>query len=129
MRRPTMDSLLQHCAELGLQVQWAHLTGNLSGCYDHTTKTIWLEADDPEWMNIPNLMHELIHAQRGDDGHQPASIERHINRTVAHALITEDDYARAEQISGARGSGGIAQELGLPRWVVSAYRAELWQHR
>lgn len=122
-----METLVQRCAELGLRVRWTNLPDNLSGCYDHTTSTIWLRNGDPEWMSVPTLMHELIHAHRGDNGHQPAAIERAIDRTVARALITEEEYAEAERISGARGSGGIAAELELPRWVVSAYRAELRQ--
>ncbi|WP_172191192.1 hypothetical protein [Actinomyces faecalis] len=44
---------------------------------------------------------------------------------MARTLITEEDYARAEALTGGRGSGAIAAEMGLPRWVVSAWRAEL----
>lgn len=122
-----METLVQRCAELGLRVRWTNLPDNLSGCYDHTTSTIWLRNGEPEWMSVPTLMHELIHAHRGDNGHQAESVEKAIDRMVARMLITEQEYELAERISGGRGSGAIAVELDLPHWVVAAYRAELRQ--
>lgn len=123
--RPTLDALLRECAEQGVRVCWRRLPGDMEGCYDRARSTIWLQDGDPEWVSLPVLLHEMEHARRGDDGHQPAAVERAIDRCVARTLITEEDYARAEALTGGRGSGAIAAELGLPRWVVSAYRAEL----
>ena len=56
---------------------------------------------------------------------QARAVERRIDETVAHRLITAEEYARAEALTGGRGSGAIAAEMGLPKWVVSAYRRTL----
>ena len=56
-------------------------------------------------------------------------MERRIDEAVAHRLITADDYARAEAVTGARDSGAIAVEMGLPQWVVAAYRRTLRRAR
>lgn len=123
--RPTLDALLTKCTEQGVRVRWARLPAGMEGCYDHARATIWLRAGDPEWVSVPVLLHEMEHARRGDDGHQGHAVEQRINRTVACRLIDVDEYARAEAITGARDSGPIALELGLPKWVVSAFRQTL----
>lgn len=123
--RPTLDALLTECADQGVRVRWRRLPGDMEGCYDRARSTIWLQAGDPEWVSVPVLLHEMEHARRGDDGHQPRAVERRIDETVAHRLITAEEYARAEALTGARDSGAIAAEMGLPRWVVSAYRRTL----
>lgn len=123
--RPTLDALLTKCTEQGVRVRWARLPAGMEGCYDHARSTIWLQAGDPEWVSVPVLLHEMEHARRGDDGHQSRAVERRIDETVAHTLITAEEYARAEAVTGARDSGAIAAEMGVPRWVVSAYRRTL----
>ena len=51
----------------------------------------------------------------------PWAVEARIDRVVARRLITPQEYEAAEVVSGGRGSGAVAVELGLPRWVVRAF--------
>ncbi|WP_195393634.1 DUF6782 family putative metallopeptidase [Actinomyces urogenitalis] len=129
MTRPTLNALLQQCEDAGITVTWTRLASRRRGGYAHASRTIYLTEGMPDDLALPTLMHEMEHARRGDDGHQPRAVERRIDETVAHQLITADDYARAEAVTGARDSGAIAAEMGLPRWVVSAYRRTLRRAR
>lgn len=121
----SLTALLLVCEYQGIAVRWDHLPDRLWGVYSHHDRTITLRAGMSEGQEVATLLHEMEHARRGDDGHQDHAVEQRINRTVACQLITLDDYARAEAITGARDSGPIALELGLPKWVVSAFRQTL----
>ncbi|MDY3678137.1 MAG: hypothetical protein SO046_02815 [Actinomyces urogenitalis] len=125
MTAASLTALLLACEHQGIAVRWDHLPGDMWGVYSHRERTITLRAGMSQGQEVAALMHEMEHARRGDDGHQPRAVERAIDRCVARTLITPDEYARAEAITGGRDSGAIAVEMGLPRWVVSAYRAEL----
>ncbi len=113
----------------GLFVTWVPMAHPQRGAFFLPSRTIYLREDMVDAVALPTLLHEMEHARRGDDGHQPAAVEQAIDRCVARTLITEDDYARAEALTGGRGSGAIAAELGLPRWVVPAYRRTLRRAR
>lgn len=52
-----------------------------------------------------------------------------IDESVARALIAAEEYRAAERVTGARGSGAIACEMGLPRWGVAGYREGLCRGR
>lgn len=127
--RPTLTSALDAAEAAGLFVTWIPLPADLRGAFFLPTRTIYLAHDMSETLALPTLLHEMEHARRGDDGHQPAAVERRIDEAVAHSLITAEEYARAEAVTGARDSGAIAVEMGLPRWVVSAYRRTLRRAR
>ena len=66
----------------------------------------------------------MCHAERGDDGPQPAAVEARINRAVACRLVTVAEYAAAEALAGP-GVGALAVELDVPVWVVEAFRRTL----
>lgn len=123
-RRPTIDALLTECDEQGIFVREVRLPPGWDGAYHRPSRTIYLAAGMRDCDAVPVLMHELEHAARGDDGHQADCVETRINRAVACRLITAEEYAEAERVAGHY-SGAIADELGLPRWVVSAYRQTL----
>ncbi|WP_172120664.1 hypothetical protein [Actinomyces faecalis] len=125
MTRPCLTSLLLTCEHQGVTVRWDHLPGSLWGLYSHRECVITLRAGMSESQEVAALLHEMEHARRGDDGHQTQAVERRIDETVAHALIAAEEYAHAEALTGARDSGAIAAEMGLPRWVVAAYRRTL----
>lgn len=125
MTRPTLTSALDAAEAAGWFVTWVPMADPQRGAFFLPTRTIYLREDMADAVALPTLLHEMEHARRGDDGHQSRAVERRIDETVAHTLITADDYARAEAVTGARDSGAIAVEMGVPRWVVSAYRRTL----
>lgn len=122
--RPSLDALAQQCADQGIIVSWARLPAGRRGLYVLSTRTIYLRHDMPDRLAVPTLMHEMCHAERGDDGPQPAAVEARIDRAVAHRLISVGDYRAAEAAVGPH-PGAIAVALDLPRWVVDAYRSAL----
>ena len=107
---------------LGVFVRWVPLPEGRRGAWHAGSGTIWLAEGMGESAAVAALLHEVEHARRGDECPQPGWVERRIDRTVACRLIRPDEYARAERVSGGRGSGAVAVELGLPRWVVRAFR-------
>lgn len=121
----SLTALLLVCEYQGIAVRWDHLPGDMWGAYSHRERAITLRAGMSQGQEVAALLHEMEHARRGDDGHQSRAVERRIDETVSHRLITAEEYARAEAVTGARDSGAIAAEMGLPRWVVSAYRRTL----
>lgn len=120
----SLGDAVARCEAAGAVVRWAALPTGVRGCYDHETSTIWVRDGMSEHVAVPTILHELHHHLRGDDGPQTAAVEARIDRLVARELITPAAYAAAECVTGG-GSGPIAVELGLPRWVVGAYRSTL----
>ena len=93
----------------------------LWGFTSQATRTVGLHRSLRASQRAATLLHELEHVRRGDEGHQPPAVERFIDETVAARLVDRDAYAFWEGELGWS-TGGIAAELGVPRWVVSAYR-------
>ena len=125
--RPTLESLLADCNRQSITVIAAPLPGTRQGAYCHATRTIVLRRGMPDRLAVPTLMHEMCHAERGDDGPQPAAVEARINRAVACRLVTVAEYAAAEALAGP-GVGALAVELDVPVWVVEAFRRTLRTH-
>lgn len=122
--RPTLESLLADCDRQSITVITAPLPGTRQGAYCRATRTIVLRRGMPDRLAVPTLMHEMCHAERGDDGPQPAAVEARINRAVACRLVTVAEYAAAEALAGP-GVGALAVELDVPVWVVEAFRRTL----
>ena len=122
--RPSLDVLAQQCADQGIIVSWAGLSAGRRGLYVLSTRTIYLRHDMPDWLAVPTLMHEMCHAERGDDGPQPADVEALINRLVACRLIAVGEYAAAERVVGPS-VGALAAELDVPVWVIMAFQRTL----
>ena len=122
MTRPSYDQLLKDAAALKITVKRAHM--NDLGLYDHDARTIWIHSALTDTHAAPVLAHELAHAYRGDNCAQPDHVEKAIDHRVARAFISDEEYARLEAIYGGDATA-IADELSLPRWVVSAFQEYL----
>lgn len=122
MTRPSYDQLLKDAATLKITVKRAHM--NDLGLYDHDAHTIWIHFALTDTYAAPVLAHELAHAYRGDNCVQPEHVEQAIDRRIARDFINDDEYARLEAIYGGDATA-IADELSLPRWVVSAFQEYL----
>lgn len=118
MTRPSYDHLLKDAAALKITVKRAHM--NDLGLYDHDAHTIWIHAALTDTHAAPVLAHELAHAYRGDNCAQPDHVEQAIDHRVARAFISDKEYAQLEAIYGGD-TTMIADELGLPTWLVRAY--------
>lgn len=119
----TIDALLEWCFEQGITVSIGDV-GTDWGRYYRARRSIVLSRALSQRQRLPVLLHEIAHAARGDDGHQPERIERRINEEVSLTLIDPRAYVAAEERFGWS-TGAIAAELELPRWVVQAYRRVL----
>lgn len=122
MTRPSYDQLLKDAAALKITVKRAHM--NDLGLYDHDAHTIWIHSALTDTYAAPVLAHELAHAYRGDNCAQPDHVEQAIDHRIARDFINDDEYARLEAIYGGD-ANAIAEELSLPRWVVSAFQEYL----
>lgn len=120
----SLTEAVARCEAAGAIVRWAALPTGVRGCYDHATSTIWVRDEMSEHVAVPTILHELHHHLRGDDGPQTAAVEARIDRLVARELITPAEYAAAECVTDGS-PGSIASELGVPRWVIHAFRATL----
>ena len=119
-RPPTLDALEEEAAGLGARVARARLHG-ARGLWDSEARTIWIEAAYSDAWAAPVLAHELEHVKRGDAGPQRLGVERLIDERVARLFVDPVRYARAEGLVGPD-PVLIADELGLPAWVVRAWR-------
>ncbi|MBS6101793.1 MAG: hypothetical protein KH751_04160 [Actinomyces sp.] len=116
---PTLDDMLGHAASLGITVCRAKLKGAL-GLWDAKTRHIWIDSRLTDSAATPVLAHELLHVQRGDNGHQKPDVEQAIDAHVAFLMVDPKAYAQAESLYETDTSA-IAEELNLPEWVISAY--------
>lgn len=97
-----------------------------NGQYCRTLNTIFVNArlhSLPKNV-ISTLAHEYAHHLLGHDGPQPACEEERADRLAAQMLITPAEYALAERLHEGN-AVGLAEELGVPIWVVKAYREAL----
>ncbi|MCD4557201.1 hypothetical protein [Schaalia sp. lx-100] len=116
------DAIAAHGAEI---VETEHVTGGVWGRYLKPRKLVLLRKGLTHVGKIAALLHELEHVKNGDDGHQSPHEEERINRTVAHAVITADEWNRATQVLSAPRLEDIAVELNVPLWVVESYADSL----
>ena len=117
---PAFDVLVEEAVGLGARVERARLRG-ARGLWDCAARTIWIEAAYSDAWAAPVLAHELEHVRRGHTGPQGPGIERLIDERVARMFVDPVRYARAEGLVGPD-PVLIADELGLPAWVVRAFR-------
>ena len=77
--------------ELRTDVVYAHLPDDLTGLYDHETRTIYLDRRCHEHTLRCTLEHELVHAERGDCHigipHLDAKQEETVERIAARRLL------------------------------------------
>lgn len=120
----TEDQLLAELDAMGLAVETRFLPGTQRGYYSLRGKLVVIR----EGMSYPQrrstLAHELMHARRNDDGHQPPHIEGRINKEAAQLLISPFEYALAERLHGPH-VVAIARELEVSLSIVQAYQQML----
>lgn len=116
---PTTTQLIDHATQHGIRVCWAPPTWHRQAGY--ADSTIWLRRDLTDAETRSLLAHEIAHHHMGHTGPQPPEVEERVWEEAALMLITIDDYADAEEVHGWH-SPAIAEELGVTREVVSAFR-------
>lgn len=118
-----MDLCFAHCADLGIEVQWADLGEYLRGEYDWRDDSIVLNCRLTRRQAAATLAHELGHQRFGDTCSTPAN-ERRAWQYGAALLITPDQYAAAESVVGHH-VAALAIELGVTPRLIRAWR-EWW---
>lgn len=118
----TEEDLINACVRLGVHVVF--LPFPLAGAYYHDAGLIVIDSRLPTASQRATLAHEYIHALRGHVGPQEAHIEACVDRQAARLLVSPAEYMLAERLYGADVEM-IGEELGVPVWVVIAYREAL----
>ncbi|MCF6376939.1 ImmA/IrrE family metallo-endopeptidase [Nocardioides KLBMP 9356] len=121
----TLDELLWHCADLGVDVEWADLGPTKHGGYKASTDVITLSHRLTRRQAIATLAHELGHRAFGDRCSTPA-VERRAWEYAAAFLITPSEYARAEAEVGCH-MAALAEHLDVTPKVIEAWRR--WAHK
>lgn len=126
---PTIETLTAWCEKNQIKLYpESGFLANLWGAYFDQTRAIYISREIPSSWVLPVLAHETFHAVAHHDGHQPAPVEARIDEAVAQAIINPSDYRFWESQYGWS-TGGIAAALGVPRWIVEAYRRKLAQQQ
>lgn len=120
----TEEQLLAELETMGITVDTRKLTGTLRGYYNHREHLIAIRQGLSYSQRRTALAHELVHARRGDDGHQGPDVERRVDQEAARLLISPVEYALAERIHGPN-VAAIARELEVTVSMVEAYRQAL----
>lgn len=115
-----LDTLFRHCADIGLQIDWADLGPARHGEYRATSDRVTLNLRLTRRQTISVLAHELGHRQFGDRCSTPV-VERRAWEYAAAFLITPSEYARAERAVGCH-EGALAAELEVTPKVIEAWR-------
>lgn len=126
---PSLESLTAWCEkhQVALFLD-TDMPGDWQGIYLDNLRTIYINRRTPASWLVPVLAHETFHAAAHHNGHQPAPVEARIDEAVAQAIINPSDYRFWESQYGWS-TGGIAAALGVPRWIVEAYRRNLSKTR
>lgn len=114
---------LDHLAEaLNCRViETDNLDPGLNALYLHHHRAIVIRRDLDPYTRRSCLAHELAHCFHGDEEHDDPRLERRANQWASRLLISEDEYAAAEQIHGPHPQA-IAWELGVTPDVVITWR-------
>lgn len=112
----------------GARIVYEPLAGGRAGEYRHRTHTVALDLFLTPIQELCTAAHEASHAHHRDvrpAGRTAQQIqEARADADAARLLINPRDYVAAEAIHGPR-PGAIAEELGVSRWVVETYQAQL----
>lgn len=118
--------VFQHCADLGIQVEWASLGDNRRGEYRRHGDRIVLNLRLTARQAVSTLAHELGHHRFGDRCSTGAN-ERRAWEYAAALLITPEEYEEAEEVVGHQVSA-LALELGVTPRLIEAWR-DWWLQR
>ncbi len=126
VRRDRLDLLHQHCADLGLDVDWDDLGEYRRGEYHRVGDRVVLNLRLTRAQATSTLAHELGHQRFGDTCSSPPA-ERRAWQYGAALLITPGQYAAAEDLVGHHLSS-LALELEVTPRLIEAWR-DWWQKR
>jgi Zn-dependent peptidase ImmA (M78 family) len=126
LSRDRLDHLFQHCADLGIDVEWADLGPIRHGQYRATTGVITLNIRLTRRRSIAALGHELGHREFGDTCSTPLT-ERRAWEYAAALLVTPAEYRQAEERVGHH-VADLAAELEVTTKVIEAWR-RWWETR
>lgn len=102
----------------------AFLPYHLAGAYNHGPGLVIVDSRLPLGEQVAVVAHEYAHALAGHDGCQSVDVEAVVDWRAARLLVSDAEYALAERLrDGCK--FGIAEELGVPAWVVEAYQCAL----
>lgn len=111
---------MQHCADLGIEVEWADLGDRRRGEYHRDGDRIVVSLRLTRRQATATLAHELGHQRFGDRCSTPAG-ERRAWEYGAALLVTPAQYAAAEWAVGHH-LAALAIELGVTPRLVEAWR-------
>lgn len=126
MTRDRLDHVFQHCADLGIDVEWEDLGATKHGEYQLQGDRIVLSLRLTRRQTIACLAHELGHREFGDRCSTPP-VERRAWEYAAAFLITPSEYRAAETEVGHHLSA-LAAELEVTPKVIEAWR-RWWEKR
>ncbi len=126
MTRDRYDLVMQHCADLGIEVSYDDLGSKRRGEYRWWTDGVALNPRLDRRQSTSTLAHELGHRRFGDRCSNPAA-EKRAWEYGAALLITPQDYRKAEQLVGHHVSA-LAIELGVTPKLIEAWR-RWWETR
>lgn len=118
--------IFQHCADLGIVVDWDDLGSKRRGEYRLDADRIVLNTRLSRRQVTSSLAHELGHREFGDSCSTPR-IERRAWEYAAAFLVTPAEYRRAEEEVGHHVSA-LAIELEVTPKVIEAWR-RWWETR
>lgn len=113
------DLLLQHCADLGIDVEYVDLGPKRHGEYHHERSLIQLNERCTAAQLLSGLAHEVGHALYCENG-QTANCRR-ADEVGAALVIEVAEYAEAEYSAGEH-PGAVAAYLGVTRRLVLGWR-------
>lgn len=104
-------------APSGIGISTADLAGDVMGLWDQATRTIWLDSRLTFAERRCTLVHELVHAERGDipcvDAVLDLRQERRVEREAARRLVNLEDLADAVRWSNDQAEVADALEVDL----------------
>lgn len=121
MTRDRFDIIAQHCADLGVPVEWDDLGEYRRGGCQVGGERIYLNLRLTAAQAASTLAHEVGHWEWGDRVSSPA-IERRAWEYGASLLIEPDEYEMAESLVGHH-LAALAIELGVTPKLIEAWRA------
>lgn len=122
--RDRLDQLFQHCADLGIDIEWRDLGETRRGEFRRHANTIVLNPRQTNRQVVACLAHELGHERFGHGCSSPAN-ERRAWEYAAELVITPGEYAAAESRVGPD-VAGLALELAVTPRLVEEWRR--WWH-
>ncbi|HEY0889428.1 MAG TPA: ImmA/IrrE family metallo-endopeptidase [Nocardioides sp.] len=126
MTRDRLDAVFQHCADVGIHVEWDDLGCYRRGGYDWRSGKIYLSLRLTAAQAVSTLVHEIGHHHFGDRCSSPAG-ERRAWEYGAAFLISPAEYRAAEAQAGHH-VAALAIELGVTPKLIEAWR-RWWKTR